>query len=207
MLVAWPSLAIERIADGAAGFFITRDQTAIIVAAPMLSQCLMPIILGFILKRFGRKTNLIANAVIFIVAWCLITMASSPLSLIIANLSAGLGSSILIIIGPIYIAEIADKRIRGALISLFITAIAIGEVFSTGVGIFVSYFQLNLIALALSAVALISIIFTATESPSYHFMVNKEEDAEKSFRYYWNSRSTGDDREVSSSFNRTLIFV
>nr|XP_018902179.1 PREDICTED: sugar transporter ERD6-like 7 [Bemisia tabaci] len=197
-LLAWPSLAIERISLGQGGFNVTETEISIIVSMPTFGEFLMPIVFGFILLKIGRRSNMILNAVVYIVAWGFITFATSPLSLMIANFAAGLGSAIAMIIGPIFIAEIADKRIRGSLISVFITAIAIGEVFSTSVGIILTYFQLNLISLVLAVVTFFSIVLLATESPSWHIMCGKQEKAEKCFRYYWNSAFGVEEEKVAS---------
>nr|XP_018908586.1 PREDICTED: facilitated trehalose transporter Tret1-like [Bemisia tabaci] len=196
LLVAWPSLAIERLRRGDAGFEVSSGEISIIVSMMSLGMCLMPIPFGYVLVRLGRKTNLLINAVVYAVAWGLIAFAPSPLWIMVGNFFAGLGSSIQLIIGPLYIAEVADKDIRGALISIYIMAIAIGQVFMTSIGIFVSYFELNLMSLIIAIVAFFCILTTAVESTSWYLMVDNEYEAERSFHYYWNT-GAGTDRTQS----------
>lgn len=83
--------------------------------------------------------------------------------------------------------------LTGALISIYIMAIAIGQVFMTSIGIFVSYFEMNLMSLIIAIVAFFCILATAVESTSWYLMVDNEYEAERSFHYYWNT-GTGTDR-------------
>nr|XP_018902172.1 PREDICTED: facilitated trehalose transporter Tret1-like isoform X1 [Bemisia tabaci] len=192
LVQTWPNLAIEEILKGEAGFAVDPEDIAVIVSMVTLGEFLMPILFGFVLVRLGRKTNMLLNALIYAVAWALIIFARSPFWLIAANFAAGLGCGIILIIGPIYMAEIADSKIRGALISVYITVIAIGQIFMTSVGIFISYFDMNLIALILSIVAFFCILVIAVESPSWHLIDNDEVKAEESFNYYWNTGEEAD---------------
>nr|XP_018908558.1 PREDICTED: sugar transporter ERD6-like 17 [Bemisia tabaci] len=185
----WPSLAIEQLLEGDAGFSVDQSEISIIASTWSLGLCLLPILFGFMLVRQGRRRNLLITAVVYIVAWALILFARSPLWLMAGNFIGGLGSSIQLIIGPIFIAEIADKYIRGALISFYIAAIPLGQAFMCSVGIYVTYFQLNLIALVISTVAFFCILATAVESPSWKLMKQKESEAESCFNYYWNTRN------------------
>lgn len=88
--------------------------------------------------------------------------------------------------------------LSGALISFYIAAIPLGQAFMCSVGIYVTYFQLNLIALVISTVAFFCILATAVESPSWKLMKQKESEAESCFNYYWNTRNA-DRTEVCSN--------
>nr|XP_018902174.1 PREDICTED: facilitated trehalose transporter Tret1-like isoform X3 [Bemisia tabaci] len=199
LLEMWPSLSIERVLDGAAGFPVSEAEISVIVTMPTLAEAITPLALGFVLVNVGRKTNLLLNAIVYILAWVLITFAECPLYLVVAHFIAGFGSAIVLIIGPIFLSEIADKSNRGALVSIYITAVSVGQIFFTGIGIYISYYVLNWIALVLAVLALLCLVAFVTESP-YWFMIRRnDKKAEESFRYYRNPTAGEGEEQVKAA--------
>lgn len=64
--------------------------------------------------RLGRKYSLLTFALPQVAGWCLIIVAEKVIILYVARFVAGIGHGGILNIIVIYLAEIADKNIRGA---------------------------------------------------------------------------------------------
>ncbi|CAH0403037.1 unnamed protein product [Chilo suppressalis] len=84
--------------------------TAIIFGAPM----------GYLTDRFGRKMMTLGTTLSLIVYWQIKLFCLEPWALILARAIAGIPCSACYIVLPIYIKEISDIDLRGALGSLLI---------------------------------------------------------------------------------------
>lgn len=82
----------------------------------------------------------------------------------------------------IYITEIADKEIRGALGMLVQVMMNLGSLLMYGIGPFVSYTTLNSIVLAIPAIYLAACLWIP-ESPYYHLKDERIDAARKAFMY------------------------
>ena len=74
----------------------------------------------------GRKRSLILGAVLFVVGSVLCGTAPSPAILIFGRVVLGVAIGIASFTAPLYLAEIAPEKIRGAMISLYQLMITIG---------------------------------------------------------------------------------
>jgi len=81
---------------------------------------------GWLSVSLGRKRSLILGAFLFIAGSLLCGAAWSPQSLIAARFVLGLAIGLAAFTAPLYLAEVASKDIRGAMISLYQLMITIG---------------------------------------------------------------------------------
>ncbi|GBP33798.1 Facilitated trehalose transporter Tret1 [Eumeta japonica] len=100
--------------------------TAIVFGAPM----------GYLTDRYGRKAMTLALTLSLIVYWLIKICCLQPWALILARAVAGIPCSACYIVLPIYLKEISDIDLRGALGSLLIL--------SRNVGYLISYICANL---------------------------------------------------------------
>jgi len=78
----------------------------------------------------GRRKVLVFTALIFIVGSLWTAFSSNLVSLVIGRITLGVAIGVGSFTAPLYLAEIAPKRIRGMLVSLNQLAITMGIVFS-----------------------------------------------------------------------------
>ncbi|KAF5308007.1 hypothetical protein FQR65_LT06575 [Abscondita terminalis] len=71
------------------------------------------------LENFGRKQAILMATVQNLVSWILIGCTSSINVIYLARFLSGIAASVVFAAAPIYVAEIADKEIRGFLSSFF----------------------------------------------------------------------------------------
>ena len=77
-------------------------------------------------SALGRKRSLIIGAVLFVIGSILCGTAGSPAILIVGRIVLGVAIGIASFTAPLYLAEIAPEKIRGAMISLYQLMITIG---------------------------------------------------------------------------------
>lgn len=95
---------------------------------------------GVLSDRFGRRKVLMCTALLFVLSSLLAALATSFAAFVTARIVGGLAVGAAILIAPVYIAEIAPARQRGALVSLNQLMIVIG----ISASFFSNYFLLGM---------------------------------------------------------------
>ena len=170
-------------------FSLTNFQIEMVVSAVLFGALLGSGVSGRVSDIFGRRKVLIFTALTFIVG-SLITAFSPNLAIlitgrIILGIAIGVGS----FTAPLYLAEIAPKRIRGMLVSLNQLAITIGIVFSYFINYYFSVTGQWPWMLGLGVVPALILLLGTTflpESPRWMILKGWDEKARtvlKSLRY------------------------
>lgn len=109
-----------------AEFGISDRMLEWIVSSMMLGAALGALSAGRISASLGRKRSLIIGSVLFVVGALLSGLAWSPAVLIVARIILGMALGIASFTAPLYLAEVSEKRTRGAIISLYQLMITVG---------------------------------------------------------------------------------
>lgn len=112
-------------------FVITDTQVGLIVSAVPFGALISAVCIGKISDWVGRKKILIATALLFISGSLVCGLTPNVEYLIAGRFLLGLAVGMSSASAPIYIAEMTEKKNRGALVTLFLIAV--------NSGIFVSY--------------------------------------------------------------------
>lgn len=138
---------------------------------------------SYLMNRFGRKVSIYALAVPHTCIWFLFYFAQSIEWLYVARVFAGLTGGGMFVVLPIFIGEIADNSIRGRLCSFFTltmnTGIMVGFVVS-------SHIAYHVIPCAVVGLPVLYVLLATRypEPPQQLIRWKREEEAEKSLRYY-----------------------
>jgi SP family galactose:H+ symporter-like MFS transporter len=97
-----------------------------IVSSMMLGAAIGALGAGWMSARMGRKRSLILSAALFVAGSLLCGIAPSAHFLIGSRLVLGLAIGVATFTAPLYLAEVAPERIRGAMISTYQLMITIG---------------------------------------------------------------------------------
>ncbi|KZC17737.1 D-galactose transporter GalP [Rhodanobacter sp. FW510-R12] len=97
-----------------------------IVSSMMFGAAVGAVGASWLSAALGRKRSLILGAVLFVLGSLLSGLAWSPDTLIAARLVLGLAIGVATFTAPLYLAEVAPERIRGAMISTYQLMITIG---------------------------------------------------------------------------------
>lgn len=111
-------------------FSLSNFQIEMVVSAVLLGALIGSGLSGRVSDLFGRRKVLVFTALTFIVGSLATAFSPNVIALIIGRIILGIAIGVGSFTAPLYLAEIAPKRIRGMLVSLNQLAITIGIVFS-----------------------------------------------------------------------------
>lgn len=133
----------------------------------------------FLVDKIGRKYTILMAGLINLAAWLIIAIANTAPWILVARFMVGTAGDVAFIAAPMYIAEIADQKIRGFLSSLIFTMMLIGILLMYVIGPYVSIQTSSLVAAFFLAVQIITFSFMP-ESPYFYLCKGKYGSAKRS---------------------------
>ncbi|KAJ8954668.1 hypothetical protein NQ318_011358 [Aromia moschata] len=128
--------------------------------------CGLPTI--FFTEKIGRKKSLLLASFVVLIAWIAIALGDSMIYLFVARFFSGMAGNMAFVAAPMYVAEMADQKIRGFLSSIIYLMMLTGCLIVYCVGPFLPFYVPCLIGGAIAVVEL----------------SNKPEEAKKSLAYF-----------------------
>ena len=107
-------------------FHLTYNQEEFVVSSVLAGAVVGAIISGVVSRFLGRRQAILISAVIFIVGALLSAAATSYEMLVGIRIFLGVALGLASFTAPLYLAEVAPKKIRGFLIALYQLMITIG---------------------------------------------------------------------------------
>ncbi|XP_050298111.1 facilitated trehalose transporter Tret1-like isoform X2 [Anthonomus grandis grandis] len=136
----------------------------------------------YMVDRIGRqKTVLFASSSSF-TAWILIGVANHVNYLYIARFLTGLAADVAFVAGPMYVAEIADQKIRGFLAGVIFLMMLAGFLILYGVAPYVPFYACSIIGGIIVGIQLVGVPFMP-DSPYYLLTKGKHEKAKKHLQW------------------------
>ncbi|XP_011181201.2 facilitated trehalose transporter Tret1-like [Zeugodacus cucurbitae] len=188
--IGWcaPMLAkLQSPIDSPLDFTATVQQTSWIGSLVCVGGITGNVLFGVLLDRIGRKACIYLLAIPHMCFWILVYFAPSIEYLYAARFASGITGGGTWVVIPIFISEIADPTIRGRLTSLFTLFLNGGMLTGYTLSSYVPY---HIIPMAVILLPLLYLIIETyfPETPSYLLHCGKEEEAEKSLKFYLNYR-------------------
>ncbi|MDA3799772.1 MAG: sugar porter family MFS transporter [Kiritimatiellae bacterium] len=154
-----------------------------VVSALLWGATFGALISGFLSKKFGRKITLLIGAVVFALGSLACSISPTIKILIGMRFILGIAVGIASFIAPLYLSEIAPKKIRGALVSMYQLLITMGIVFAfMSDTYFSTYCKINEVAsghwrlmlgvLVIPSTLMFMAMFFLPESPRWLFLKN-----------------------------------
>lgn len=147
---------------------------------------------GWMVDRLGRRVTLMISSLPFLIGWLAISFGESLLVLYTGRVLTGLGSGMVCVVSPLYIAETSTKELRGMLgsgVQLFIT---IGILLVYSLGLAISWRGLALIGAIIPVVAAL-MTFRVPETPRYLLNTNQKSEALRSLLWLRGTSSTAEE--------------
>lgn len=186
--IAWPSPALKMLNSADAPFKLNEGEDSWIVSLKNLGNILAPLPTGWLMGRIGRRATLLASAVPFVASWALVLVFETAPLIYMARVLGGLGVGVAFTVAPIYLGEIADTEVRGALGTLLQAMLYCGILLEYCVGPYVSYHMLALVSGCVPVLFAV-LFFFMPESPHWLLQRGRREDARQSLRWL---RGTGE---------------
>lgn len=111
-------------------FSLSPGMEEIVVSSVLLGSLVGALVGGLLADRLGRRSLLIATAIVFCVGGIGAALAPGTTSLVAARIIAGTAIGVASFVAPMYISEIAPVKIRGKLVSVNQVALTSGIVIS-----------------------------------------------------------------------------
>ncbi|PSN52620.1 Facilitated trehalose transporter Tret1 [Blattella germanica] len=181
---------------------ITKEQASWLAALQCLGAFLSGPFYIFVINRFSRKTAGYILAMPFLTSWLFIIFSRTVPLLYIARLIGGMGNGSSLVFIPIYISEMAEDSIRGALGSLLLMTLNSAILFGYVIGAFESYFAYAYIAIVFPLVYL-CLFFWLPETPMYLINANETVKAKQSLRWF----RGGDEDVVQEEFAKMTYLL
>lgn len=132
-----------------------------------------------LVDRIGRKKSTIVSSSVSLLSWLLIAIGTNVSYLYAARFLSGLAADVAFVATPMYVAEIADQKIRGLLSSIIFLMMLFGVLLIYAVAPFTPFYVPSIVGIVLLLIQLISFSFMP-ESPYYLLSKNKVDAARKS---------------------------
>ena len=155
------------------------------VSSLILGAIIGNIIAGKLADRFGRRGVLKATAVLFTISAITTALAFNISSFLTARIIGGFGVGMAILVAPMYIAEIAPRKLRGTLVTFNQLNIVLG----ISIAYFSNYLFQQIIAdsdlkwrvmlgvEAIPAILYFLLLFLVPRSPRWLLQKSKEDEA------------------------------
>ncbi|XP_035783797.1 facilitated trehalose transporter Tret1-like isoform X1 [Anopheles albimanus] len=193
-----PSLAyLQSNETHLAGGPLTVEQTSWLGSSLCIGGMVGVTLFGLLADYVGKRKALQCITVPHVAFWLCVLFGRDVYQLCLGRVFAGTAGGGLIRIVPLYVAEIADCRIRGDLGSLLPICFNAGTVLAFIVGGLVSFGTMPLVLLVLPALFLLAMI-VLPDTPACLLRSLRNEQAERSLMFY---------RGVASQLQKTDQFL
>jgi SP family facilitated glucose transporter-like MFS transporter 8 len=182
-VLAWTSPTLPELQSSNSTLPITPEEGSWIGSLVAVGAIVGAVPAGYFADRFGRKLVILTLSAPFLLSWVLIVVANSVVLLYLGRFIAGFATGATSVVAPMFIGEIAESSIRGALGSYFQVMLTVGILYTYVIGAVADYTWLGILS-GVIPVALFITFWKVPESPTYLMKKNRTEDAKKSLQYY-----------------------
>lgn len=195
LISVWSSPYVAYLTSPESHIPITMNEASWVVSLLNLGRLIGAISGSVAVNYLGTKTTIFVTSLPITLCWLFIIVANRVEWLYAARLLAGISMGKMYSCFSLYLAEIADPTIRGALVVLAVSGLSIGNLMMSIMGAYLSMDMSATICFALCFV-LIVIFIWLPESP-HHFIKIKEE-AKARASILWYHRNCDEESELQA---------
>ncbi|XP_076296630.1 facilitated trehalose transporter Tret1-like [Lasioglossum baleicum] len=181
----WTTTSLSRLTSGDSDVPVklTDDECSWLVSLTVIGSMIGPFLGACLADRFGRKRCLMLSSVFYIIGWIIVLFATTVEALYISRIILGIGVGISYTANPMYISEVSDINIRGALGTLTAVNVFTGSLLTCSIGPWVPYRDLAAILLTIPILFILCFVWFP-ETP--HFLAAKgcKTEAAKSLAFF-----------------------
>lgn len=196
--MSWTSPALPLLQKHDSVPYVTDGEGSWIGSILNLGAFLGALPAGLVADRIGRKFTLSILALPLSASWLLIGFGNSVAELFAGRFIAGIAIGAVSVTVPMYIAELAESSIRGALGTLFQLQMTLGILFSYLAGMVGDHRALSFISCALPVLFFITFTWMP-ESPVFLLSKNRKDAARKALQWF-----RGQDYDVDDELTKMM---
>ncbi|XP_069693163.1 facilitated trehalose transporter Tret1-like [Periplaneta americana] len=178
-VLGWTSPALPKVSEGPDNegwLTLTDDEASWVGSLTPLGAAIGPFLAGFLVGRVGCKLTAMGSVAPFLLSWIMIMFGTGIGLICFARVLLGVGVGMVFTVVPIYVGEISEDRVRGALGSFLQLFIVAGLLYVYCIGPYVSYLTLVVVSAAVP-VAFAVAFFFVPESPYQYLAKGKRDEA------------------------------
>jgi len=160
---------------------ITQDEESWISSLASFGAIGFVLFYGWVSERLGRKLAVLFIGIPQTASWIFMACASNVGHIYISRLCSGIAGAGVFFVVPVYIAEISDKSIRGALSTSFSVICNAGILVEFILAEYMDFRKAAVLIAIISVIFLIGFAFMP-ESPQYLISKKRFDEAEKAFQ-------------------------
>ncbi|CAB0012846.1 unnamed protein product [Nesidiocoris tenuis] len=204
-MLGWssPVQPVLESAESPIGEPLSRSQFSWLSSVNFLGGVIGTLFWGQVSDCLGRKRTGLLVALPFAVGWALIIAARNQWMLYAGRMFIGAGCSGTVINTPMFVTEIAQDKIRGALGSFLMINLNIGTLFSFIIGAATSFYTLTSTCLAVVLIYFCLLLFMP-DSPASLLMMKKRAEALESMTWYRGGDQVQAEKDLTSVESRLV---
>ncbi|XP_031771723.1 facilitated trehalose transporter Tret1-like [Apis florea] len=200
LMGGWSSPYISELTSPNSSFTITISELSWVVSLFNLGRLIGCIKGALCSGYFGSEKTILISSMPITLSWLFIILANRVEWIYVARFLGGLSLGMVYSCYSLYLGEIANPTIRGALVAMGTTGLPIGNLLMSVMGAYLSMHTSALIAL-ISCIVMIIIFVWLPESP-YH-LIKKKLDEKAKYSIQWYHREC----DVEHEFKEMRKFV
>lgn len=179
MQYGWSAPVIPVLQSKDSPIKVTKKQCELLESVYIIGAICGITITIYLVDKIGRKLSLLLAATTTLLVWVVILTSDNIKYIIAARFFTGMAGDMAFVAAPMYLAEIADQKIRGFLSSIIYLMMLVGILVVYIIVPFTPYYVTPIVGIAINAIGIITFAFMP-ESPYYLLMKSKTEKAQQS---------------------------
>ncbi|XP_078050689.1 facilitated trehalose transporter Tret1-like [Augochlora pura] len=196
----WSSPYIEELTSEKSSFTLSMTELSWVISLLNLGRLFGAFTGSVCVNYFGSKTTLLIISVPTALSWLFVIVADNVWWLYMSRTLGGLSLGMVYSSFSLYLGEVADPSIRGALVSLGMAGIPTGSFLMCAMGPYLSMTVSSVICL-LACLAAMVLFFLLPESPHHLIKVKQDQKAKASIQWYQR------DCDVEQEFQSVKKFI
>ncbi|KYQ52277.1 Facilitated trehalose transporter Tret1 [Trachymyrmex zeteki] len=202
----WTITSLTRLTSGASDvpIKINDNQSSWIVSLTEIGTIIGALIGASFADRYGRKKGLLFASGFFIIGWTIVFFAQTVVALYVSRIILGIGVGTSYNTNLMYVSEVADVEIRGALGTLIAVNVFTGSLLTCSIGPWVSYHVLTGVLLAVP-ILFIACFSWFPETPAFLATRGRRAEATRSLAFFKGIRDRDEARRELEYILRTVF--
>lgn len=181
MQYGWTAPTVPILLSDNSPLEVSELQAEWLESILMIGACCGLPLTMYLVNKIGRKKSLITSATTTLIAWIVMAVTPTIEWVFVARFFAGMAGDMAFVAAPMYIAEIADQKIRGFLSSMIYVMMLTGILLLYCIAPFVPIWVPCLMGVIVNSISLIVFPFQP-DSPYYLLFKNRPEDAKEALK-------------------------
>ncbi|OXA62593.1 Facilitated trehalose transporter Tret1 [Folsomia candida] len=191
-VLAWTSTVNPQLKETKDIGNLTDSNLSLIASIAVIGALISGAAAGFSIDKIGRRLTIILLVIPFILGWGLVAFAQDYAVMLVGRFITGFCAGAYTLVVPVYISEVTQDRLRGAMSNCMVVTLVSGILFSYVLGALVPWKWLSIISGILPIFLAIAMFFIP-DSPRYQVVKGMQTKAAESLRWL---RGVDDVRDI-----------